>query len=143
MPALAKRIWSMIIINLAILISTLTIHELGHALTGKLLGCVTARAVIFDSNSPNPYTELVCQKEEKTTYLAGLALTTLFGLSFLAFEDKQRPLSLVIIGFGIFLAALDVVEFTRLNFMQYLFMLSGLVSLIIGQILYGIYNVKD
>jgi len=139
-----KRLLQMIIINLTILISTLTIHELGHALAGKLLGCASAKAVIFDSNSPNPYTELSCYREEKTTYAAGLLLTTIFGLSFLTFETKpQKILSLVIIGFGIFLASLDIVEFTGLNFIQYIFIFFGLLSLITGQILYGIYTVKE
>jgi len=134
----------MIIINIAILISTLTIHELGHALAGKMLGCASAKAIIFDSNSLNPYTELNCQKEEKTTYAAGLLLTSIFGFSFLASETKsQKTLSLVIIGFGIFLASLDVVELTSLNFMQYIFMFSGLAVLISGQILYGIHTIKE
>jgi hypothetical protein len=140
---LAKKIWSMIIINIAILITTLTIHELGHALAGKVLGCASAKAVIFDSNSPNPYTELSCQRDDKTAYAAGLVLTTIFGLSFIAFDKPQKTLSLVIIGFGIFLASLDIVELTGLSITQYIFMLLGLTSLIIGQILYGIYSVKE
>ncbi len=143
--SIAKSIWSMIIINIVILISTLSLHELGHALSGKILGCASAKAVIFDTNYNNPYTELVCQdSQQKTAYAAGFIITTFFGLTFLAFEDKkQRILSLVVIGFGIFLAALDIVEITGVSIMQYIFILFGLISLVIGQILYGIYNAKE
>ncbi|MEM5777329.1 MAG: hypothetical protein QXJ06_02670 [Candidatus Aenigmatarchaeota archaeon] len=139
-----RSIWSMIIMNILILIATLTIHELGHALTGKILGCVTARAIIYDSENMNPYTELIClQTQQKVAYSAGLILTTIFGLSFLTIEKPYKMFSIIIIGFGVFLAALDIVEITRLNVMQYIFILLGLSSLIIGQILYGISNIKD
>jgi hypothetical protein len=138
-----KKLLSMIILNIAILTTTLTIHEIGHALAGKALGCVSAKAVVFDSTSMNPYTELSCQKEERAAYAAGLILTTIFGLSFLVFEKPHKALSLVIIGFGIFLASLDIVELTGLSFTQHIFIFWGLASLIIGQILYGIYSVKE
>ncbi|MEM5777407.1 MAG: hypothetical protein QXJ06_03080 [Candidatus Aenigmatarchaeota archaeon] len=142
--SLVRNIWSMIIMNVVILISTLTIHELGHALTGKILGCVSAKAIIYDSQAINPYTELVClQTQQKATYFAGLILTTVFGLSFLILEKPYKAFSIVIIGFGIFLAALDIVEITGINIMQYIFIFFGMSGLIIGQILYGIFSIKE
>ncbi|MEM5801033.1 MAG: hypothetical protein QW350_03915 [Candidatus Aenigmatarchaeota archaeon] len=143
--SIVRNIWSMIIMNIVILVATLTLHELGHALAGKALGCVTAKAIIYDSQTTNPYTELVCNRsDQKATYVSGLILTTFFGISFLAFENKsQKTLSLVIIGFGIFLSALDIVEITGLSIMQYIFISLGLLSLVIGQILYGIFSVKE
>jgi len=143
--SIAKSISSMIIMNIAILIATLTIHELGHALAGKFLGCANAKAVIYDSQSSNPYTELVCQeKNQKAAYISGLMLTTLFGMSFLLFERKNEKIfSLIITSFGFFLAALDIVEVTGMSIMQYIFIFIGLSGLVIGQFLYGIFNAKD
>ncbi|MCS7135280.1 MAG: hypothetical protein NZ893_02480 [Candidatus Aenigmarchaeota archaeon] len=142
--SITKNIWSMIVINLAILITTLTLHELGHAITGRLAGCVSAKAIIYDSSSPNPYTELLCEHESKPTYLAGLVFTTIFGLSFLFFDNKpQKMFSLIVIGFGIFLSALDMVELTQMTAIKYLFIFIGLTSLIIGQVIYGILNAKE
>ncbi|MBU5690078.1 MAG: hypothetical protein QXM68_03240 [Candidatus Aenigmatarchaeota archaeon] len=139
MKSLFRSISSMILINILIILSTITLHELGHALSGKLLGCAQAKAVIYDTESANPYTELVCYDKVDKMYLSGLALTTLFGISFLTFDDKpNRYLSIVIIGFGIFLSSLDVFDLTGYNFFKYFFMIFGLISFIIGQILYGL-----
>ncbi|MFH8092886.1 MAG: M50 family metallopeptidase [Candidatus Aenigmatarchaeota archaeon] len=142
--SITRSIWSMIIINITILIATVSIHELGHAFVGKLIGCVNAKAVIYDSSSSNPYTELLCDKNISTTYLAGLIFTTLFGLSFMFFDkNSQKALTLIIIGFGILLAALDMVEITGINLMKYVFIFFGLLSLVIGQVIYGILTLKE
>ncbi|MEM0473124.1 MAG: hypothetical protein QXF88_00165 [Candidatus Aenigmatarchaeota archaeon] len=143
--SVARSIFSMIIINILIILSTVTLHELGHALSGKFFGCAQARAVIFDTENPNPYTELVCESNNvDKMYLSGIFLTTVFGFAFLTFDSKaNRYLSIVVVFFGIFLASLDIIEVTGQIFAKYIFMFLGLSGLVIGQVLFGLEKAKE
>lgn len=139
--SLMKNITGMIILNITILIAVLTIHELGHVIGGRIIGCNDAKAVIFDSEKEGPYTEMACEKTEKQNiaYLSSLVFTGLFGLSFLAFDSKtQRSMIFVALGFGILLAGLDIVVITQLEIMQYIFVMLGFVLMVFGEILLGI-----
>lgn len=136
-----KNITGMIILNITILIAVLTIHELGHVVGGKIIGCNNAKAIIFDSEKEGPYTELLCEKTENQNiaYLSSLMFTGLFGLSFLAFDNKtQRSMIFVALGFGLLLAGLDIVVITGFEIMKYLFIVSGFAIILFGEVLLGI-----
>lgn len=144
--SIVKDITNMIILNIIVLITVLALHEFGHALGGKLIGCDEIKAVIFDSRN-GAYTELNCkQNEEKQNiaYLSSLIFTGLFGLSFLTFDKKtQKSMIFVALGFGILLAGIDIVVVTGLEFMKQLFVLFGLTIMILGEILVGLFYASE
>ena len=136
-----NSIITMIILNLIVFLSTITLHELGHVIAGKFMKCDGVKAVIFDSKEQTPYTELECYNVEshEFAYLSGLMLTTLFSFSFLFFTEKsQRNMFWVVLGLGIFFASLDIVTITGVEIMRYLCMAISLVFLVIGEVLTGI-----
>jgi len=131
----------MIIFNITIIVAVISIHELGHVLGGKLIGCNEAKVVIFDSSQEGPYTEMVCSNtnNQNIAYLSSLATTTLFGLFFLTFEEKsQKNMFFIILGLGILLAGLDIVAVSGLEIMKYVFIFFGFGIVLFGEILVGL-----
>ncbi len=63
------------------ILSTIALHEMGHALVAQYYGCSHVRAVVYDIINP-PHTEIICQNQYNDTFisLGGVIATTIIGL---------------------------------------------------------------
>ena len=132
---------NLILLNIAMFLSTLSLHEMGHVLVGMYTGCESGKVILYDSGQSGPYAELMCSDGVDDRYaLAGsIAATTMFGSLFLFLKrSPQRNLFFVIIGFGIFFGALDIVMITGIEMMQYVFIAFGMLLIIIGEFKTGL-----
>ncbi|MCD6371841.1 MAG: hypothetical protein J7L39_03940 [Candidatus Aenigmarchaeota archaeon] len=75
-------------INILFILLAITFHELGHSVFSLALGC-KAKAVIFDTANPFPYSEIYCTNFSPLIYLGGLifVLPLPFLVSWLMNED--------------------------------------------------------
>ena len=95
-----------------IYISTITIHEMGHALTGNYYGCEKSIAVVFDIHKGS-HTELICNNYSNpiALSLSGAALTLLIGLAFLIINDDfTKIISILIFGFSLSVLTQDLLD---------------------------------
>jgi len=131
---------NLILLNVAIFLSTLSLHELGHVIVGMYTGCESGKVILYDSEQPGPYAELMCSDgvDEKFALAGSLLATTVFGSLFLFLRSPERNLFLIIIGFGIFFGALDIVMITGIEIMQYVFIAFGMLFIIVGEFLTGL-----
>ena len=107
-------ITTMFLLNMGIVLSVLSLHEVGHVLVGMYVGCEQGRAVIFDTSQEGPYAELYCSDgvSHKIAYMGSLLVTVAFGSTFLFLrKSPQRNLFFIIIGFSIMFASLDIAAF--------------------------------
>ena len=122
-----------IAVNIAIIIATLAVHEVGHVLIGHVAGCEGGKAIILDLSS-TPHAELKCPTNAITiTYLGGLIATIVFGmLFFFARGMVGTYLSYSIWGIGLYIANNDLLAIGAGNSIVRFLMLTGLVLLIYG-----------
>ena len=132
---------NLVLLNIAVFLSTLSLHEMGHVVVGMYTGCESGKVILYDSGQPGPYAELMCSSgvDERFALGGSLLATTVFGSLFLFLRDSpQRNLFFVIIGFGIFFGSLDIVMITGIVMMQYVFIVFGMLLIIIGEFLTGL-----
>jgi len=132
---------SMILFNIGIIFSILTLHEVGHVLLGMYVGCESGRAIVFDTNQEGPYAELICSDGVDYTiaYSGSLVLTTIFGTIFLFLrKTPQRNLFLVVLGFSILFASLDIGALFGAEIMVQVSIGIGMVLVVIGEFLTGL-----
>lgn len=140
-PSIVHVIAYMTILNIGIVISLLSLHEVGHVLIGMYVGCESGKAILFDSSQQGPYAELVCSNgtNYNLAYTGSLMLTTVFGFVFLLL--RKSPLKnffFVVLGFSILFSSLDIVFFTGIPAMEYVFIGLGMVLITIGEFLTGL-----
>ena len=132
---------NLVLLNIIIFLSTLSLHEMGHVIVGMYTGCDSGKVILYDTGQPGPYAELMCSREvdERFALAGSISVTTVFGSLFLFLRrSPQRYLFFIIIGFGIFFGALDIVMITGIEMMQYVFIAVGMLLIIIGEFLTGL-----
>ncbi len=137
----SQAIANMVLFNVGIVLSILALHEIGHVLLGVYVGCEAGRAIIFDTLQEGPYAELVCSNSTDYTiaYTGSLLLTTIFAVIFLFLRNSPyRNFFLVVIGFNILFASLDLVALFGMETIQYVSIGLGMVLVIIGEFLTGL-----
>lgn len=132
---------NLVLLNIAIFLSTLSLHEMGHVIVGMYTGCESGKVILYDSSQPGPYAELMCSDgvDERFALAGSFLATALFGSLFLFLrKSPQRNLFFIIIGFGIFFGSLDIVMITGIEMMQYVTIAFGMLLIIIGEFLTGL-----
>ena len=135
-----SSITSMFLLNIGIVLSVLTLHEIGHVLLGIYLGCESGKAIIFDTSQEGPYAELYCSNDvsHKIAYMGSVLITVVFGSTFLLLRKlPYKNLFFVIIGFSILFASLDIAAFTGIESIQYFSIVFGTILIVIGEFLTG------
>jgi hypothetical protein len=119
------------------LISTVSVHELGHAITASYYGCDPAR-IVYDLHNA-PYTEIGCIGAEAPLFIitiAGLFLVIVAVAVFFLAEGKfTTRLAELMLGFGFLISYSDLKE---LGISENILVLIVLLSLLI--ILAAIFN---
>ena len=136
-----NAITTMFLLNIGIVLSVLSLHEIGHVLFGMYVGCEEGRAIIFDTSQEGPYAELYCSDNvnHNIAYMGSILITVAFGSVFLILRKiPQRHLFFVIIGFSILFASLDIAAFTGIEMTQYFSIGLGTLLVIIGEFLTGL-----
>jgi len=136
-----RAVANMTLFNIGIFLSLLTLHEVGHVFIGMLVGCQSGKAIVFDTSQSGPYAELLCPNvaNYNLAYLGSFILTIIFGCIFLLLRDSpESNLFYVVLGFSILFGSLDIVHFTGIPMMQYVFMGSGLIFITFGEFLTGL-----
>lgn len=114
------------------LISTVSVHELGHALTASYYGCDPAR-IVYDLHKA-PYTEIGCLESATPIFiitLAGLLLVMIaVAVFFLAEGRFTTRLAELMLGFGFMISYSDLMELgVSPNILAIVMMLSLLIVL--------------
>jgi hypothetical protein len=127
----------MVLVNITVFFALIAIHEIAHVAIGYYLGCVSGRAVLFDTNAEWPYAELSCPVQTSHTLIniSSLLVTGLFGVMFLLSNSTNRNLFYIIIGFSLVFGALDISIATGVQFLFYSTTSLGFVLLIVGEYL--------
>ena len=153
MPLYAKfmvglRLLAIVIITFTfILISVVSLHELGHAGVGKILGCRITKAVLYDGINM-PHTEVVCQDDSNNLLIgsAGIFIPLTIGLGFLLLGEKSTlGISYLIIGFSFYLSSRDLFDILPSNALGFVVSVIGLMFLILGikEILFYAYDEEN
>ena len=132
---------NMTIFNIGIVLSLLSLHEVGHVLFGMYMGCQSGKAIIFDTSQQGPYAELICSGEVNYSfaYIGSLIIPMIFGSIFLFLKNTpQRNFFFVILGFSILFCSLDIVAITGIQTMEYCFIVLGIIFVVIGELLTSI-----
>lgn len=94
-----------------VLISSIAIHELGHALAAQYYGCENLKAVIYDVIAP--HTEFRCKfyYNDAVITMAGLAATMAVAIIFMLTGSKYtRDFSFLLFGYGLLISYSDYFE---------------------------------
>lgn len=88
----------------------IAIHEISHVFVGYCLGCENEKAILFDSSFNGPHTELICNNKinEFFVYIGGLIITSIFSLSFMFLDTKEKNMSFLSLGVSVVLSSLDI-----------------------------------
>jgi len=116
------------------LLSTVSFHELGHALTAQYYGCEHTKAVIYDILG-NPHTEIECSLEfnDVILTLAGLLSTlAVSGIFFLTGGNFTSKLSYLLLGFSFFISYGDLIELGVSKNLAFASMFFSIIILIIA-----------
>jgi len=129
-----KFIIFMSFLTIFALLSTITLHEMGHALAGQYYGCERNRAVIYDI-SELPYTEMVCKEYYNDTIItiAGIFLPIIIGIIFLLTGSRfTANFSYLIFGFSLIIPTIDLESLNVSQSGIFLVILLGFVILLYG-----------
>lgn len=129
-----KFIIFMFFITIFALLSTIALHEMGHALAGQYYGCERSRAVIYDI-SELPHTEMICTGYYNDTIitLTGIFLPIIIGIVFLLTGSSfTTNFSYLIFGFSLIIPSLDLESLNVSQSSIFLVILSGFVILLWG-----------
>lgn len=121
-----------LLLNSLVFLSLLSLHELGHAFLASFLGC-DAKAIIFDSNKVNPYTEIDCGRNLRIVALGGLIFTLPLAFLFKMFEAEESYFFYVVLGLSLFLSSLDLSLLSSLEILKYLSGVMGMGLMIYGE----------
>jgi len=126
-----------------IFISTLAVHELGHALAAQYYGCERGKAVIYDLVG-QPRTEMVCEGYYNNTVitLGGIILTFAVGFIFLLTGGKFTTIiSYLIFGFSSLMVYGDLKDLNismniiaTIMFISIILIITGIIKLSINYI---------
>jgi len=134
----SQTILRVVLINFTILLAVLGVHEIGHVIFGMFMGCTNGKAIIFDTLSDGPYSEIVClnKMNHDIVYLGGLIASVGFASLFLLTGNSpERNLFFVILGLSIISASFDIVEVFAMQPLFYISLISGIGFLSFGEFL--------
>ena len=140
-----KFIIFMSFVTIFALLSTIALHEMGHALAGQYYGCERSRAVIYDL-SDLPHTEMICTGYYNDTIitLAGVFLPIIIGIIFLLTGSSfTANLSYLIFGFSLIIPSLDLESLNVSQSSIFLVILLGFVILLYGIVKLSVSYVKQ
>jgi hypothetical protein len=133
----------LVILNIIIIMASVALHELGHLSVGLFIGCqgegVTVNNLL-NPNIPGIYTALSCPSsvEHHLAFflgISGFVFLIPFGLAFLIIRNKpERNLALVIIGFSLILAGLDLLLVMPQNIVVYIALAISIALMCTGEI---------
>jgi hypothetical protein len=133
----AIKLWFFILgLSFFVIIGSIAVHEIGHALVAHASGCVVESITLFSPQS-NPTTYISCEEEFSQVFVgvAGMAFNFLFGIMFL-FANKRlmNDVAFMFFGFGLYSAKMDLVA------MGFPALVGSLLSLIgVGLMIYSLY----
>ncbi len=132
-----------ILLNIALFVTSIGLHELGHLAGGTLLGCRGQGIVLvnlMDPHTPGPYTLLECPPGVQENSLAFLGLSGFIflvplGLFLLVLRRfPERNLSHVVLGLSVMLASIDMLLLLPGSPIAYVTMSLGIVWICIGEV---------
>ncbi len=132
-----------LLLNIAIFLTTIALHEMGHLVSGNLLGCYGGEIVLmnlFQPENPGPYTLLSCPAhiQENMSFFLGLSgflFVIPFGLVFLLLRRfPEKNMGLVVFGIGMMLAGLDLILVAANYIITYVSLIVGIILICIGEI---------
>ena len=130
----AESLAMIVALNILIFIAAVSVHELGHVFIASYVGC-TGKAVIFDTQSPTPYSEIICPN---SSLYASIETGSLFMVAFLGMpfliSRRYRHIFHIIVGTGIMLSAIDLANFFGIIFIEYATIVLGTAFIIFGEI---------
>lgn len=131
------------VLNAAVFLGSVALHESGHLLAGLFLGCSGLEMALMNLNPllPAAYTYMLCPpgiRENMTLFLglSGYLLIVPFGiLAFLLMRKlPERNLGIVMLGAGMVLGSLDILLFIPDSIASYLSIISGIAMICAGEI---------
>jgi hypothetical protein len=139
-----KKIINIVLLNVIVFFALISIHEIAHLTVGQMMGCERGKAVLLDSFSNGPYTELVCTggANQAIIYLSGLLLTSCFGLLFLSLNSPGKNMFLVVLGLSLIFSSLDMGIIT-IEAVVYPTMILGFMSVAAGEYFIASSYIKD
>lgn len=133
----------MISISAFIFVSTISIHELGHALVAQYYGCGEFKAVIYDIIAP--HTEIRCDTyyNNITLTMAGVAATLLVGLVFiLTGGEFIRGISYLLFGFGLLVSYGDLIDLEISKNIISVVLLASAILIIMAVVKISVYQLR-
>ncbi len=128
-----------------IFLSTIALHEMGHAIAAQYYGCEHTKAVIYDVINA-PHTEIFCGSDYNETIitLAGFFATITTGLLFfLAGGRFTSILSYIILGLSLIISNSDLSELGLSSNIIAAISIAGLIIMVIATIKLSIYYIKQ
>lgn len=125
-----------VLFNMVLLSAAIILHEAGHFVAGTMYNDCTGFIVLFDMEYYGPYTILECPLEINTTflYLSAFLLVVPFALLFLFLKEfAECNFFFVVVGMGIYLAAIDISSVTQLAVAEYASIVIGLLIFLFGE----------
>lgn len=124
-----------LLINLALLVTSIGLHEAGHLVFGGMLGCTDGRIVLAEEGN-GPYTELTCPADvhQASLGITGFPFLVLFAVGFLLLARPERHLGVVVIGLALMLAGVDVLLAVANPALTLLLTLAGAGVIIAGEV---------
>jgi len=126
-----------ILLNVSVVLVTVSMHEFGHYTVGTALGCENMKIIILDSVVGNTYTQMNCPLDTNVILIAfgGFLYTTIFGLLFILLKKlEERYLGVVVIGFNLTISSSDLALVTN-TLLPIVLVFIGLIVTIIGETL--------
>jgi hypothetical protein len=122
-------------------VSTVAIHELGHAVVAQYYGCHQFKAVIYDIIGP--HTEISCDGHYNSfaVTLGGLAAALAAGILFMA--TGSRFIGYFIIGLGLLISYGDFMDISMSKNIVSLIMLLGLIVMAIAVISISVFYLEQ
>lgn len=140
-----QRFLNILLVNLLIFFSLISIHEIGHVIAGGFLGCQLGKAILIDGNFIGPYAEIACQNQINQTllFLSSFIITASFGILFLFLNSPQRNMFFVVFGLSLIFSSLDFLIVTGLQSIMYALIGSGFIFMCIGEYFLASFYIKE
>jgi hypothetical protein len=131
-----------ILLNAAVFLASVSLHEFGHLAVGSLLGCKAGELVLLGIWGPDAggtYTLMDCPQGtgENSIFLglSGFVFLVPLGLAFILLKKfPERNLSIVILGLGLLLAGLDFLLIIPSSILTYISLAAGTGLVCLGEI---------
>jgi len=142
---LKQKFLNILLVNILIFFSLISIHEIGHVIAGYFLGCNLGKAILIDGNFIGPYAEIACQGQVNQTllFMSSFFITSSFGVLFLFLKSPQRNMFFVVIGLSLIFSSLDFLVVTGLQSVMYTLLSVGFVFMGIGEYFIASFYIKD